>query len=108
MVFFRVLRHFTHKASVTSVNAEANVHSADWLMSIFVNELAQPHVRSQQDQCVQQCRRIMEDILKRQQVSHLLQLKSFAVQFLSCMYSKMLVYMLDTFMDVNLNPKCKS
>ena len=49
---FRVLRHFTHKASVTSVNAEANAHSADWLMSVFVNELAPPHVRSQQGQCV--------------------------------------------------------
>ena len=34
-VSFRVLRHFTHEASVTSVNAEANVHSADWLMSVF-------------------------------------------------------------------------
>ena len=49
---FRVLRNFTHKASVTSVNAEANVHSADWLMSVFVNELALPHVRSQLGQCV--------------------------------------------------------
>ena len=38
---FGVLRHFTHKASVTSVHAEANAHSADWLMStcIFVNKL---------------------------------------------------------------------
>ena len=45
---FRVLRHFTHKAGVMSVNAEANVHSADWLMCVFVNELAPPHVRSQQ------------------------------------------------------------
>ena len=60
---FRVLRHFTHKASVTSVNADANVHSADWLMSVFVNELTPPHVRSQQGQCVQQCRRIMKDTL---------------------------------------------
>ena len=41
-VSFRVLRHFTHKASVTSLNAEANVHSADWLLSIFVKELAPP------------------------------------------------------------------
>ena len=41
-VFFRVLRHFTHKASVTSVYAEANVHSANWLMSVFINELAPP------------------------------------------------------------------
>ena len=58
IVSFRVLRHFTLKASVTSVNAEANVHGADWLMSVFVNELAPPHVRSQQGQCVWQCRRI--------------------------------------------------
>ena len=48
---------------MTSVNAEANVHSADWLMDIFVNELAPPHVRSQQGQCVRQCRRIMKDTL---------------------------------------------
>ena len=41
-VAFRVLRHFTHKASVTSVNAEANVLGADWPMSVFVNELAPP------------------------------------------------------------------
>ena len=34
-----ISRHFTHIASVTSVNAEANVHSADWLMRDFVNEL---------------------------------------------------------------------
>ena len=33
-----------HKASVMSVNAEANVRGADWLMSIFVNELAPPHM----------------------------------------------------------------
>ena len=59
---FRVLQHFTHNASVMSVNAEANVHSTDWL-SIFVNELAPPNVRSQQGQCVQQCRRIMKDTL---------------------------------------------
>ena len=38
----------SHKASVTSINTGANVHSADWLMSIFVNELAPPHVHSQQ------------------------------------------------------------
>ena len=36
---FRVLRHFIHKASVTSVNAEANIYRADWLMSVFVSEL---------------------------------------------------------------------
>ena len=63
---FRVLRHFTYKASVMSVNAEAYAHShdsADWLMSVFVNELAPPHVRSQQGQCVQQCRKIMKGTL---------------------------------------------
>ena len=43
---FRDLQHFTHKASMTSVNAEASAHSTDWLMSIFVNELTPPHVRS--------------------------------------------------------------
>ena len=32
-------------------------------MSVFVNELALPHVRSQQGQCVRQCRRIMKDTL---------------------------------------------
>ena len=42
-----------HKASVTSESTEANVHSADWLMSVFVNELAQPHAHSQQGQCMQ-------------------------------------------------------
>ena len=53
------LRHFTLKASGTSVHAEPNAHSADWLMNVFVNELAPPHVRIQQGQCVQQCRRIL-------------------------------------------------
>ena len=66
---FRVLRHVTHKASVTSANAETNAHSADWLMSVFVNELAPPNVRSQQGQCVQQCRRIMKDTLVHKNVS---------------------------------------
>ena len=61
---FRVLRHFTHKTSVMSVNAEANAHSADWLMGIFVNELSPPHARSQQGQCVRQCRRIMKDTIR--------------------------------------------
>ena len=60
---FRVLRHFTHKASVTSVDTEANAHCADWLMCVFVNELAPPDTRRQQGQCVQQCRRIMIDTL---------------------------------------------
>ena len=50
-----------HKASVTSVNAEANELSADWLMSVFVNELAPPNVRSQQGQWVWQCQMIMKD-----------------------------------------------
>ena len=54
-----ILRHFTLKASNTSVHAEANAHSADWLLRIFVNELAPPHARSQQGKCVQQCRRIL-------------------------------------------------
>ena len=62
-VSFRDPRRFTHKASVMSVNAEASVHSADWIMSVFVNELTPPHVRSQQGQCVQQCRRIMKKTL---------------------------------------------
>ena len=48
-----------------SVNADENLHSADWLRSVFVNELALPHVRSQQGQCVQQRRRIMKDTLER-------------------------------------------
>ena len=64
---FRVLRHFTHKASVTSVNAEANVHSADWLMSVFVNELRSqgpaPCTQSTRSVCVQQCRRIVKGTL---------------------------------------------
>ena len=39
--------HFTHKASVTlSVHAEANAHSTDWLMCVFMNEVAPPNVRS--------------------------------------------------------------
>ena len=32
-------------------------------MSVFVNGLAPPHARSQQGQCVRQCRRIMKDTL---------------------------------------------
>ena len=35
-------------------------------MSVFVNELTPPNVRSQQGQCVQQCRRIMKDTLVAQ------------------------------------------
>ena len=36
------LQHFTLKASGMSVHAEANAHSADWLMSVFVDEQAPP------------------------------------------------------------------
>ena len=32
-------------------------------MSVFVNELAPPNVRSRQGQCVQQCQRIMKQTL---------------------------------------------
>ena len=32
-------------------------------MSVFVNELAPPHARSRQGQCVRQCRRIMKATL---------------------------------------------
>ena len=53
------LRHFTLKASMTSVHGEANAHSPDWLMDIFVNEQAPPDVCSQQGQWEQQCRRIL-------------------------------------------------
>ena len=56
---FTVLRYFMHKASITSIN----VHSADWLMGVFVNELAPPNVHSQQGQCMQQCQRIMKESL---------------------------------------------
>ena len=48
---------------MTNVNAEANALSTGWLMSVFVYELTPPHVRSQQGQCVRQCRRIMKDTL---------------------------------------------
>ena len=30
--FTKIVQHFTHNASVTSVQAETNLHSADWLM----------------------------------------------------------------------------
>ena len=56
--FFRILRHLTHKAKVTSVNAEANVHSADLLMSVFVNELG-----SQGPAPCADCRRITKGTL---------------------------------------------
>ena len=49
---------------MTSVNAGADVHSAYWLMSAFVNELALPHVHNHQGQHVQQCQRIMKGTIK--------------------------------------------
>ena len=42
---------------------KSNAHSTDWLMSVFVNKLAPPHVRSQEGQCLQQCWRIMKGTL---------------------------------------------
>ena len=42
----RVLGHFTHQASVTSIHAEANVYSADWLMSVFSMNSASPCTQS--------------------------------------------------------------
>ena len=56
------LRHCTLKASVTSVHAEVNAHSANWWLNILVNGLAPPHVRSQQGKGVQQCRAISTNI----------------------------------------------
>ena len=58
IVSLRIIRYFTHKASVTSVNAEANVLGADWLMSVFVNELALPMYAVKVSACVRQCRRL--------------------------------------------------
>ena len=46
------------KTSESTVDAKANIHSTDWLMSAFVNELSPPHVCSQQGQSVQQRQRI--------------------------------------------------
>ena len=60
---FTNLWHFTHKASVMSIHSEVNAHSADWLMGVYVNELAPHHERSPQGQCVQQCRTILENTL---------------------------------------------
>ena len=34
---FVIVQHFTHKARVISMHAEANINTADWLLSIFVN-----------------------------------------------------------------------
>ena len=65
VVSFTNLRHSTHKASVTNVHAEANAHRANWLMSIFVNELALPNALYQQSQCVQQCRTSLTNTLGR-------------------------------------------
>ena len=31
-IIFKIVRHFTHRASVTSIRIEATSHSADWLM----------------------------------------------------------------------------
>ena len=47
------------QARVMSVHTEANAHSADWLMTIFLNEPAPPHVCSQQNKCLQQCLTIL-------------------------------------------------
>ena len=57
------LLHFMLKASVTSVHTEANAHSANWQLSVFVNDLAPRHIRSQQGKCVQQCRTILANTL---------------------------------------------
>ena len=54
-LFAKIVQHFMQKTSVTSVHGEANSHSFDWLMSVFVKEIAPPRVRNQQGQCVQQC-----------------------------------------------------
>ena len=57
---FSIVRHITLKASVMGVHAKGNACCADWLMSVFVNELAPPHVCNQQGQCMQQCQAIMK------------------------------------------------
>ena len=49
-----------YKASVMSVNAEANAHGADGLISVFVNELAPPHVQH----CAQSTRSVHAAVLK--------------------------------------------
>ena len=61
-----------HKVSMRSIHAKANTYSADWLMSVIVNELAKLHVHSTQGQCLQQCQRIKKgtvvlamDVLQR-------------------------------------------
>ena len=46
-VFAKIIQHFMHKASVTSMHAEANSQSADWLMSLIVNEIAPSPVCNQ-------------------------------------------------------------
>ena len=57
------LWRFTLKARLTSVYAEANAHSADWLMSVFFYELALLHVYSQQGKYIQQCQTILTNTL---------------------------------------------
>ena len=59
-VSFRVLKQFTHKASVTSVNAEANVHTADWLISAYLNEFGSPGPAP----CAQSTRLVRAALLK--------------------------------------------
>ena len=54
-LFAEIVQNFTQNASMTGVHTEANLRSGDWLMSIFVNEIAPPCVRNQQGQCMQQC-----------------------------------------------------
>ena len=51
-VYTKIVQHFTHEASVTSVYTAANSQIADWLMSVFVNEIALPSVCSPQGQRV--------------------------------------------------------
>ena len=51
-VFAKIVQHFMHKTSVTSVHAEANSHCTDWLMNIFCEWNSPMRVCSQQVQCV--------------------------------------------------------
>ena len=48
------------QASMMSLNAEANVHSADWLMSIFVSELGSQDPAP----CTQSKRSVRATVLK--------------------------------------------
>ena len=48
-----------HKSSALHTQSQHNEcmpHSTDWLISVFVNEVASSHVCSQHGQCLQQCR----------------------------------------------------